>query len=525
MNAKIPSFVTGVLCIIGILMADTKINYNATNLQLFPKVTYTSGGNYLFTWISNHSGQSFEIYSRAASYSGSDFSFILNQDESVSNTSLADGHRLNAETLPSIDPLTSDKGAIISWVDHYDQQVKAVRISSNGTRDFSPVIVHGVNSVDNYESVQICSDGDGGAYFTWVEKTQSGDNYLHKVKLQHVSSSGTKWPTDVELASFTTTDPKLIPFPVTPRVCSYGTGYVRVAIAWVGFESYTGDLYPDEGNETDEVWMVYLNVWDEGTGALLYTTPKKVANAGLRTKSYNSGDHRKWSSINIAMNSNQDIFVAMRYNATPAVTERGVKVGIIKREEMLVNVVSSTGSISELMLLDYIENPLSASTSPIVREIYSRLSTPQIAINTDNSAYVVWSKEDPFGSRDYYARSNIYISKITSSGGCAWNQDCVKQINYTDILISCNRAPQVVSYNNDALVVWESMNSEGKNSKLRYRKISSAGTPGDEDYVSSNPDDKNGYSFDLINDANSAIVVWSRKNSTDWDIYANKFTF
>ena len=177
----------GVFCFISILAADTRINYTTTNLQLFPKVTYTDGGNYLFTWISNHAGQAFEIYSRAASYSGSDFSMIGSQDYPSSNSTPTDGHRLHAETVPSIDTSTNDTGAIVAWIDHKSDSVYVTRVASDGIRDYTPKQVHPAAFMTPPE---MCSDGAGGAI---IDKILINDIIVNAV-LKEYNKPQTKSP-------------------------------------------------------------------------------------------------------------------------------------------------------------------------------------------------------------------------------------------------------------------------------------------------------------------------------------------
>jgi len=178
--------ILGILCLASILASQTQINSNTSNLQLFPKVAYTDGGNYLFTWVSNHSDTAFEIYSRHADNSltpqGSDR--LLSPPKSGDT---AKGHRLHAEIIPSVKG--SDKGAIIAWVNHYDEEVYAKRITSTGGFDpewptaMDELIVHDASFMTPPE---MCSDGAGGAYFTWVE--EDGDDYDLNVK--RITSSG-----------------------------------------------------------------------------------------------------------------------------------------------------------------------------------------------------------------------------------------------------------------------------------------------------------------------------------------------
>lgn len=162
------------LCLFSVLFSQTQINSNPSDLQLFPKVAYTDGGRFLFAWVSNHQYQDkdFEIISRSADASSLS---PYGSDAPLSAPSTArSGHRLHAEMVPST--IGTDKGAIVAWIDHKDRRIEAARITGQGTLDqyfndgWDTVHVHPANPTYVYTPPQMCSDGDGGAIFVWVEK-------------------------------------------------------------------------------------------------------------------------------------------------------------------------------------------------------------------------------------------------------------------------------------------------------------------------------------------------------------------
>jgi hypothetical protein len=163
---KVKKFIitVGVFCFLSSLAADTQINYTTTNLQLFPKVAHPDGGGFLFAWVSNEDPD-FEIYTRAFDSNLSNPSPSTDED-CISKPSPADGHRLHAEAVPSIDPVISDKGAMIAWVNHINQKVYTTRVSSNGYRDYAPVPVHEAAFMTPPE---MCSDGAGGLVFASLD--------------------------------------------------------------------------------------------------------------------------------------------------------------------------------------------------------------------------------------------------------------------------------------------------------------------------------------------------------------------
>lgn len=158
------------LCLFSVLSSQTQINSNSSDLQLFPKVAYTEGGRFLFTWVSNHQYQDkdFEIISRSA-----DASTLspYGSDEPLSASLTArSGHRLHAEIVPSIEAEENDTGAMVAWIDHKEQKVYTMRISHAGYAYWDkPVDVHPANPNYVYTPPEMCSDGAGGAYFVWVD--------------------------------------------------------------------------------------------------------------------------------------------------------------------------------------------------------------------------------------------------------------------------------------------------------------------------------------------------------------------
>jgi len=223
MSIKTLLIIVSVILLGSALTADDTPISTSANLQLFPKVAHPDGGGYIFAWVSNLEPH-FEVYARAFD---SDLENGSSEDD-ISTPTQADGHRLHAEVVSSIKETGqgTDYGAMVAWVDHKSDSVYVTRLSSDASRDFLPKQVHPTNPDWLYTPPQMCSDGDGGAYFVWVSRyTIDEDNYYDTLRVGRVHSDGTfddDW------------DPLTISedHPITlPRICEDGSNGAK--IAWV----------------------------------------------------------------------------------------------------------------------------------------------------------------------------------------------------------------------------------------------------------------------------------------------------
>jgi hypothetical protein len=234
---KVKNFIitAGMLCFLSSLAADTQINYTTTNLQLFPKVAHPDGGGFLFAWVSNEDPD-FEIYTRAFDSNLSNPSPSTDED-CISKPSPADGHRLHAEIVPSIDPATNDKGAMAAWVNYNDQKVYTMRVTSTGFADWNdPVDVHPATDMIPPE---MCSDGAGGAIFTWIERHYNSVTkvYTDSLWIKKITSSGA---TDWSKTLIGSTPGSIY----MPRICADDNNGARVACVYSNIfdKKFTNDI-------------------------------------------------------------------------------------------------------------------------------------------------------------------------------------------------------------------------------------------------------------------------------------------
>ncbi len=499
--------ILGILCLASILVSQTPINSNSTNLQLFPKVAYTNGGNYLFTWVSNHESphHECEVYSRSAGYSGSNFT-PTGTDRCLSvPTDGRAGHRLHAEIIPSVKG--TDKGAIVAWIDHKKIKIYARRITSTGAFDdqwsttMDELYVHPANPYV-YTPPEMCETTDGGAIFVWVEK--SGDPVQYTLKARKIPSTGSGGWTE-EIIDPTTNSITL------PRICADGNGGAK--IAWV-------EPDPDavRWNGAKGVWWIRLG------GVTSNGNPHTIVGVDTTNYSYyNPLYSYNWTGLNIARGSNYTV-VGMKHQYS-YFEDDPVPSRTTVSENIYVRRVPDSGPIGSRQELDSYNYSGTHYQRPLFnKECYSCLGSPVVVASSDGGAYVAWNHgtwNAGNGSRNN--DSEVYVAKINSSGNEVW----MAYPSYLGCAYGYNSTPQIVGLDNNAnaAVVWQSFQMSldpATDCRVYVSKVSSSGSFTTPQSVGN---DANAWSFDAVSTGSGTVVTWSDKSGGDWNIHAEKISF
>lgn len=150
----------------------------AVNSQGYPHLTSDTSGGAIITWFDNRSGTSYDIYAQRVKAGGA-------------VEWVADGTQIRtAGDNPSSLQLASDGsgGAIVTWEEYRNgtDEIYVQRINPNGAVQWTTNGVSVCTAANTDSGPQLTSDGSGGAIITWRDG-RSGTNDIYA---QRVSASG-----------------------------------------------------------------------------------------------------------------------------------------------------------------------------------------------------------------------------------------------------------------------------------------------------------------------------------------------
>jgi len=160
----------------------------AVNDQFGPQICIDGAGGAIITWYDNRSGSGWDIYAQNVNLTG-DMQWVLNGTD----VSTANIHQRNPQICSD-----GTGGAIISWEDgrsgtNYD--IYAQLIDSNGAPQWKLNGSAMCNAYNDQFEPDICSDGAGGAIFTWYDYRNGNANIF----AQYVKKSLPPAPIPIEI--------------------------------------------------------------------------------------------------------------------------------------------------------------------------------------------------------------------------------------------------------------------------------------------------------------------------------------
>jgi len=204
----------------------------ANNSQYYPQICSDGTGGAIITWHDERSGSN-DIYIQRINSSG--ITQWITNGTAISTT-------INDQWYPHI---CSDGagGAIIGWQDkrngiNYDIYIQ--RIDVNGNTQWTSNGTAICTAVGDQFTPQICSDGVGGAIFTWND-ARSSDGSFYNIYVQRVGANGTvQWTANgVPICT-------AINGQTEPQICSDRTG--GAIITWVDGRNGPPDIYSQKIN-------------------------------------------------------------------------------------------------------------------------------------------------------------------------------------------------------------------------------------------------------------------------------------
>jgi hypothetical protein len=155
---------------------------NTTNSQQNPVMCSDGAGGAILAWHDTRADGDGDIYAQRILPGGT-------------GAWLANGTPVCVDPGSQEDPViaaSSDGGAIVGWVDQRDTPLVDIyvqMISASGTVQWSTNGVPASSRRPGSYSLQLCSDGAGGAFLTWVDDDKAADPRID-IYAQRVTSSG-----------------------------------------------------------------------------------------------------------------------------------------------------------------------------------------------------------------------------------------------------------------------------------------------------------------------------------------------
>ncbi len=406
----------------------------ASNNQEYPQICSDGTGGVIIVWQDYRSGSNWDIYAQRIDSAGVVQWF---------SDGIAICTAINNQGTVQI---CSDGigGAIITWNDYrsgsnwdiYTQRINStgdVQWTSNGT-----VICTASN---DQEIPKICSDGAGGAIITWNDYNRNGPNW--DIYAQRVNSTGdVKWMANGTAICTANKDQ------LYPQICSYGTG--EAIITWEDSRSGLSDIYAQRVDSNGNVnWTTngvaictenntqwYPKICSDETGGVIITWSdyRSGSNYDIYAQKVNSTGDVKWIANGIAL------CTVDRDQEDPQILSDGTGGAIIIWED------NRTGSNSDIFSqrVDSIGDVKWVANGTAVCIANNNQNFPQICSDGAGGAIITWQD-----SRS--GLSDIYAQRVDSFGNINWTTNGVA------ICTATNNQwfPQISSdENGGAIITW-----------------------------------------------------------------------
>jgi len=401
-------------------------------------------------------------------------------------------------------------GVIITWQDNrsgnYD--IYAQRVNGSGAVQWTADGVAISTAMGEQGSLQLISDGSGGAIIAWQD-IRSGTDY--DIYAQRVNGSGAaQWTADGVAISTAMTDQ------LSPQLISDGSG--GAIIAWQDYRNMNSDIYAQRVNGsgaaqwTEDGVAISTAMNDQlshqlipdGSGGAIITWQdfRSGTYSDIYAQRVNSSGEVQWTPDGVAVST------AASYQYYPQLIPDGSGGAIITwqdfrsgtNSDIYAQRVNSSGAVQ------WTADDVAISSATGDQQ------HPHIVSNGSGGAIIVWD--------DYRSGTNndIYAQRVNSSGAVQWTANGVD----ISTAASYQQYPQLISDGSGgAIITWQDRRS-GTNYDIYAQRVNSTGAvQWTADGVAISTATDNQYYPSLFSDGSGgAVITWDDHRSGNFDIYA-----
>ncbi len=473
------------LIIVCLLWGEVQVS-ESSNLDLFPHIVSVEG-NYIVEWEGVSESGSFEIYVRALDSGCNPISTPLKVSEGGA------GHRLNGTIISSGD------GAIVSWINHQNKKVYAIKVNSQGDihEDWQPPYHHPVEVYTSYDlqTPALCEDGNGGAVFVWVTYNKSTKKYYLIATRLNASGENPNpeiWPDTLHTSSYTLKMPRI----------KYA-GNDKAVVAWVEDAHISSQT-------SWELRYITLNI-EDGSHSDVIVVDRVWEKDGPY---YNRGARKIMSYDLVVDKDAHDIYFVWNYWFT---VKNNWKERIYFKKVDLIYSTHTMEPPAPLIIVAQNSPTPSDPRDSNYMEFFTKFKWARVE-GKNGIAYVTYSEG--------LTSKQIKIAKIYPLSGVAWN----KAVN-VNTAYSNNVNPKIFINEDDyPLVLWTSNKCINFDEPCNQPEAVLCGAkidPNNGNVLEFHQfsSDTQAWSFDFVVDGTDVIGVWNGLNGNDWNIYLNKISF
>jgi len=387
---------------------DGVIICTASNNQEYPQSCSDGAGGVIITWNDYRSGSNWDVYAQRIDSAG---------EVQWSSDGIAICTEINNQgTLQICSDGTG--GAIITWNDYRsgsNWDIYAQRVNSTGDVQWAANGTAICTLSDDQEIPKICSDGNGGAIITWNDYGRNGPNW--DIYAQRVNSTGdVQWAVN-GIAICTANKDQFF-----PQICSIGAG--GAIITWEDSRSGLNDIYAQRVDSIGNInWTVngvaicaedntqwYPKICSDETGGAIITWSdyRSGSNYDIYAQRVNSTGDVKWIANGIT------ICTVDNDQEDPQICRDGDGGAIITWED------NRSGSNYDIFgqRIDSIGNIKWTTNGVAICTANNNQKVPQICNDGNGGAIITW--QDSRGGL-----SDIYAQRVDSIGTTRWTADGV----------------------------------------------------------------------------------------------------
>ena len=401
-----------------------------------------------------------------------------------------------------------DGGAIIIWNDDRGWSIYAQRVNSTGDVQWTTNGIVVSTSIDDFDKIQICSDGAGGAIITWGD----GPWYSRNICTERVDENGTVlWGSGSGIYICSAVD-----YQGDPQICSDGAG--GAIITWYDSRG-EGSIYAQRVDASGSImWTangvplsptsnleVDPQICSDGTGGAIITWEDNRVdeNGDIYAQRINSTGVVQWTADGVPICTVSDFYSL--YIPDPQICSDGAGGAIITWKD---NRDDSTTTIyvQKVNAAGNIQWTFNGKALCSIQR-YNYTTSPQICSDGSGGAFVVWIHNE-------HGAFTVYVERIDSNGVVQWGNN--------GKIIGDGRAPQICSNGaGGAIMTWSKELSNDVYdiyAQCINSSMTDLWTVGGEPVCTAS---KNQWISQICSDGSGgAIITWEDHRNPSEDIYA-----